>query len=186
MVILIRQGSGTNHGGPSQSTSSYPWAYLDIAQRTRLTLQQEHEAKITQTSGQDALSHAIQAAELYMKAVGEAPSAAAKTRLRRKCRELIALAETLKNQRPTLATPQITATTTTTPATPASAPAPAPAPPSNAPKPKGPRQTRTLPTGEKTILLRSSKLHGNVFPPWDHDPDPAAFRSKRLDEPPFT
>lgn len=141
------------------------------SQKTR----QEHEAKVGQTTGKLALNHAIQAAELYMKAVKDAPTAAEKSRLKRKCQELIALAETLKK-------PASAASASS------SAPAPAPAPASSKPppKPRGPRQARQLPTNEKTILLRSSRLHGSVFPPWDADPDPAVFRSKRLDEPPFT
>ncbi|ROW14409.1 hypothetical protein VPNG_03954 [Cytospora leucostoma] len=129
----------------------------------------DHEAKLNLTSGQEALSHAIQAAELYMKAVKEAPTAAEKSRLKRKCQELIARAEALK--------------------TPSTTPAPAKGPskaPSKAPKPRGPRQTRVLSTAEKTILLRSSKLHGSIFPPWEADPDPVVFRSKQLDEPLFT
>lgn len=109
-----------------------------------------------------------------MKAVKEAPTAAHKSRLKRKCQELIALAETIK--------------------TPASGVPPRPSPPattaasssSKVPKLRGPRQTRDLPTSEKAILLRSSKLHGSIFPPWEQDPDPAVFRSKRLDDPPFT
>lgn len=97
-----------------------------------------------------------------MRAVQEAPTAAEKSRLKRKCQELIARAETLKT------------------------PPPSTQMPSKAPKPGGPHQTRVLPTAEKTILLRSSKLHGSIFPPWEADPDPAVFRSKRLDEPLFT
>lgn len=100
-----------------------------------------------------------------MKAVKEAPTAAAKSRLKRKCQDLIALAETLKSPTPGAS--------------------PAAASSSKTPKPRNPRQNRELPTSEKTILLRSSKLHGNVFPPWDHDPDSAVFRSKRLDDPLF-
>ena len=96
-----------------------------------------------------------------MKAVKEAPTAAEKSRLKAKCRDLIAQAETLKTAGPTAAPPK-------------------------APKPRGPRQSRELPTAEKTILWRSSKLHGSVFPPWEADPDPAVFRSKKLDEPLFT
>ncbi|KAK7712598.1 cysteine protease [Diaporthe eres] len=121
----------------------------------------EYEAKISRTSGQEAFKNAIQAAELYMKAVKEAPTAAEKSRLKAKCRDLIAQAETLKTSGPTAAPPK-------------------------APKPRGPRQSRELPTAEKTILWRSSKLHGSVFPPWEADPDPAVFRSKKLDEPLFT
>lgn len=40
---------------------------------------------------------------------------------------------------------------------------------------KVPPQTRQIPTNEKNILLRSSRLHGNVFPPWDSEPDPKEF-----------
>lgn len=136
-----------------------------------LTTQQEHEAKISKTSGQEALNHAIQAAELYMKAVKEAPTAAHKLRLKRKCQDLIALAETIKP----LASGVTPRSSTPTAASSA-----------KAPKSRGPRQSRELPTSEKNILLRSSKLHGSIFPPWDHDPDQSVFRSKRLDEPPFT
>lgn len=95
-----------------------------------------------------------------MNAVKDAPTAAEKSRLKRKCQELIARAETLKS--------------------PASIPIR-----SKGPRPEGPRQTRVVPTAEKNILLRSSKLHGSIFPPWEADPDPAVFRSKRLDDPPF-
>lgn len=111
-----------------------------------------------------------------MKAVREAPTAAQKTRLKRKCQDLIALAETIKPAA-SVGTPR-----SSTPAAAAAASSSS----SKAPKPRGPRQSRELPTGEKTILLRSSKLHDSVFPPWEHDPDQAVFRSKRLDDPPFT
>lgn len=109
-----------------------------------------------------------------MKAVKEAPTAAHKSRLKRKCHELIALAETIKTSgpgAPPRPSPPATAATSSS---------------SKLPKSKGPRQTRELPTSEKAILLRSSKLHGSIFPPWEQDPDPTVFRSKRLDEPPFT
>jgi hypothetical protein len=43
------------------------------------------------------------------------------------------------------------------------------------PEPPGPKSTRQLSTAEKTILLRSSKLHGKVFPPWETAPQPSAF-----------
>ena len=29
-----------------------------------------------------------------------------------------------------------------------------------------PESTRTLTVAEKTLILKSSKLHGNIFPPW--------------------
>lgn len=40
---------------------------------------------------------------------------------------------------------------------------------------KLPRIVRQLPTSEKNIILRGSKLHGNIFPPWESDPDPDDF-----------
>lgn len=40
---------------------------------------------------------------------------------------------------------------------------------------KLPRLVRQLPTSEKNIILRGSKLHGNIFPPWESDPDPQDF-----------
>ncbi len=39
-----------------------------------------------------------------------------------------------------------------------------------------PQQSRELPTAEKNVLLRSSKLHGNLFPPWNAAPPPDAFQ----------
>lgn len=115
-----------------------------------------------------------------MKAAKEAPTAARKTRLKRKCHDLIALAETIKRPAAAVEPPR-----SSTPAAPAASPSSSSSSSSKTPKLKGPRQTRDLPTSEKAILLRSSKLHGSIFPPWEQDPDPAVFRSKRLDEPPF-
>lgn len=112
-----------------------------------------------------------------MKAVREASTAAHKLRLKRKCQDLIALAETIK--------PLASGAAPRSSPSPAAAAA-ATASSAKAPKSRGPRQSRELPTNEKAILLRSSKLHGSVFPPWEHDPDPSVFRNKRLDEPPFT
>lgn len=48
------------------------------------------------STGQDALSHAIRAVDLFMAAVKQAPTKTDAARLRRKCAELIAHAETLK------------------------------------------------------------------------------------------
>lgn len=106
-----------------------------------------------------------------MNAVREAPTAAHKSRLKRKCQDLIALAETIKPR------------TSGVPPRPSAPPAAAS---SKAPAPRSARKSRELPTSEKTILLRSSKLHSSVFPPWEHDPDQSVFRSKRVDEPPYT
>jgi len=38
-----------------------------------------------------------------------------------------------------------------------------------------PRSSRDLPPGEEVILLRSSELHGNKFPPWRVNPASSAF-----------
>lgn len=43
------------------------------------------------------------------------------------------------------------------------------------PDPPGPTSTRELSTAEKVILLRSSKLHGSTFPPWEAPPTAEAF-----------
>ncbi|TPX12124.1 uncharacterized protein E0L32_007239 [Thyridium curvatum] len=47
--------------------------------------------------------------------------------------------------------------------------------------PSTPRVTRELPTGEKAILLRSSRLHGNVFPPWEAEPETDQFATSPED-----
>jgi len=41
---------------------------------------------------------------------------------------------------------------------------------------KLPRQVRQIPTSEKTILYKNSRLHGNTFPPWESDPDDHYFK----------
>ncbi len=87
------------------------------------------------SSGKDALDHAIQAAELYMRAAGGAVNKLDAARFRRKCHELIAYAEQLKAQ---LANPG--------------------------------RLDRP------DILQRSSRLHGNEFPPWENDPADVEFQ----------
>jgi calpain-7 len=48
---------------------------------------------------------------------------------------------------------------------------------------KLPRMVRQLPTSEKNILLRASKLHGNIFPPWESDPDPDDFTGPLFKDP---
>lgn len=70
-----------------------------------------------------------------------------RTRLSRKCNELLSLAEGLK----------LLALN---------------------PDPPGPKSTRELTTAEKTIILRASKIHGKLFPPWEHPPGPDAFAKK--------
>jgi len=48
-----------------------------------------------------------------------------------------------------------------------------------------PQQSRELPAAEKTILLRSSKLHGSIFPPWESAPGEGAFKPASEDAAPF-
>ncbi|KAH6985097.1 hypothetical protein BKA56DRAFT_671533 [Ilyonectria sp. MPI-CAGE-AT-0026] len=60
---------------------------------------QAAESLVARSSGQAALDHAIQAADLYMRAASEAVSKPEATRLRQKCRQLITLAERLKASR---------------------------------------------------------------------------------------
>lgn len=38
-----------------------------------------------------------------------------------------------------------------------------------------PVSRRELSTREKIILLETSKLHGDIFPPWQTAPDPSEF-----------
>jgi len=101
-----------------------------------------------ETKGEEALKHAITAAELYMQAAGKARTPEDRKRLRTKCAELIALGERLKTG--------------------------AKSPPA-ASRPPVPESTRPLTTAEKTIVLKASRLHGNVFPPWESAPNPASF-----------
>lgn len=108
---------------------------------------QEHERKAASSSGKEALSHAISAAELYMQAVQKAAAPADRMRLSRKCSDMLDLAERLKSL-------------------------------SMNPEPPGPKSTRQLSTAEKAILLRSSRLHGKVFPPWEAAPESKAFAKK--------
>ncbi|GJN85183.1 cysteine protease [Purpureocillium lilacinum] len=68
---------------------------------------QAAEALLARSSGQDALTYAIRAAELYMAAAGEASDKSDAARLRRRCRELIVHAEKLKAQIAAAAQPSL-------------------------------------------------------------------------------
>ncbi|KAI1156041.1 PALB protein [Nemania diffusa] len=121
---------------------------------------QEHERLASSCSGKEALDHAIAAAELYMKAARQATSQVDKKRMNRKCEELIMRAESLKKSS------QVTDSV------------------SNVERRlKLPRQVRQLPTSEKTILYRNSRLHSNTFPPWESDPDPTYFQGDIYSDP---
>ncbi len=120
--------------------------------RPRLTEPQEHERRAVSTRGQEALDHAIAAAELYMQAAGKARTPEDRKRLRRKFADLVALGERLK----------------------ATTKGPAPAV-SRSSGPPVPESSRPLTTAEKTIILKASRLHGSVFPPWESAPGPESF-----------
>jgi hypothetical protein len=107
-------------------------------------------------SGKEALNHAIAAAEHYMKAAKESTSPVDKKRLNKKCQDLVLKAESLK----------MSSRVTTDSV-------------SNVERRlKLPRQVRQIPTSEKSMLYRNSRLHGNIFPPWESDPDPACFQGE--------
>lgn len=59
---------------------------------------QAAESLLAASTDQDALGHAIRAAELYMRAAGEASDKTHASQLRRKCQDLIAYAERVKAQ----------------------------------------------------------------------------------------
>ncbi|CAH0041629.1 unnamed protein product [Clonostachys solani] len=73
-------------------------SWEDGAKRTGST--QDAEALVAVSTGQDALNHAIRAAELFMAAASQAVTKADVNRLRRKCGELIDRAEQLKTTLP--------------------------------------------------------------------------------------
>ncbi|KAM7196007.1 calpain-like protease [Naviculisporaceae sp. PSN 640] len=108
----------------------------------------EHERLLSRSTGSDALKHAIAAAELYMQAARKAKTPSERSRLSRKCSDLLALGERLK------------ANTTVA---------------SAASRPPVPESTRPLTIQEKTIIVKASKLHGNIFPPWETAPGPETF-----------
>lgn len=98
----------------------------------------------------EALQNAIQAVELYMKAAKLASNEEDRTRLRRKCKQLLSRAEAIK------------ASTDWTPT-------------KREPFTKIPLSERELTKEEQLILLESSRLNGFVFPVWKSDPDDGTF-----------
>ncbi|OLN81796.1 Calpain-like protease palB/cpr-8 [Colletotrichum chlorophyti] len=116
----------------------------------------KEEALMAKSTGREALNHAIAAADLYMKAAQEAASPVDRARLRKKCERLITHAEQLK------ASPKHAATA-------------AAGTVANAMTSSHHCHLRQIPSAERAILLRSSRLHGNIFPPWQADPSESAF-----------
>ncbi|RWA08027.1 hypothetical protein EKO27_g7093 [Xylaria grammica] len=122
---------------------------------------QEHESLASSCSGKEALDHAVAAAELYMKAAKQSTSPIDKKRMNRKCEELILKAESLK-KKPSRVTDSVSVVEW---------------------RLKLPQQVRQVPTSEKNILYRNSRLHGNTFPPWESDPDPTYFLGDTYSDP---
>ncbi|XXG96534.1 ADP/ATP carrier protein [Hypoxylon texense] len=120
----------------------------------------EQEALASKTNGKEALDHAIAAAEFYMKAAQATSSQRDKGRLNKKCQAMVTMAENLKKT--SEAGGSVAAVEK---------------------RLKLPRQTRQIPISEQNILLRGSKLHGNIFPPWDSDPDPKEFTGNLFTDP---
>ncbi|KIE00403.1 Cysteine protease rim-13, partial [Metarhizium majus ARSEF 297] len=103
---------------------------------------QAAESLATGAAGKDALNNAIKAAELYMRAAGEAASKTDAVRFRRKCQEMITYAERLKATLGGGAKPEEL--------------------PAMRPSLSEPRSV--------SILRLGSKLHGNDFPIWQEGP----------------
>ncbi|KAI5863196.1 cysteine proteinase [Durotheca rogersii] len=120
----------------------------------------EREALASRTYGKDALDHTIAAAELYMKAARAASIPGEKSRLTKKCHEVLSRAEALKKLGQDRNSVEIVEK-----------------------RLKLPRPTRQVPASEQAILLRSSRLHGNIFPPWESDPDPNEFSDELFGDP---
>jgi calpain-7 len=91
-----------------------------------------------------------------MKAVKLASNEQERTRLRGKCKQLLARAEYIKKS------------DTWSPKT------------TNNSVLKVPASERAITTTEKIILLEGSKLHGFIFPPWEADPDESIFNDDKL------
>ncbi|OAA58508.1 calpain-like protease [Niveomyces insectorum RCEF 264] len=146
----------------------------------------EREALIAQSSGKAALAHVIAAVEMYMKAVREASSPADRTRLRRKCDELMAYGERLKAGADAPVESAVASLSLSQ--APSSEVLPKPAPPKAAssgnkalstaapPGAVAAAPSRELPKKEQIILLKASRLHGAVFPPWDAEPADDLFQ----------
>lgn len=102
----------------------------------------------------EALEHAIEAIELYMQAIRLARSPAEKVRLKGKCYEAMDRAEDIKKM-DRWPLPELANDVQGKPDKLAL---------------QAPLSTRELDAREKLILLKSSRLHGSVFPQWTGEP----------------
>jgi len=110
-----------------------------------------------------ALDSCIRAAELYIQARHEAATPAERDALERRCADVLAKAERWK----AAARSTSDAGTKTTHAA---------SPPPYTPKKRPPPEsTSKLSVKEETLLLRSSKINGGIYPPWKANPELAEF-----------
>lgn len=103
----------------------------------------------------DALCHAIRAAELYLDAARFESNETERARLRAKCSELLSMAEEIRNS---VGWPLKTKY-------------------SSKQSQIVPASTRKITQDEKLILLESSKLNNFLFPPWISDLNDAIFEN---------
>ncbi|RKF81679.1 Calpain-like protease palB [Golovinomyces cichoracearum] len=113
---------------------------------------------------EDSLRNAIRATELYMRAAGLAKLQSDKVRLRAKCQSLLSKAE------------QIKSTIEWSPVIIGSSPL----------QLKPPISSREISPQERRILLESSRLNGNLFPPWTSEPDDLVFENSKEGETLYT
>jgi len=116
----------------------------------------EHERRIGRASGKEALDIAVQTVQLYLDACEKATISSDRIRIKRKLKEVFALAERIKKANQNAQNVQ------------------------NAPS--IPQSTRSMTTAEKTIIWRSSLLHNNKFPPWESAPDASVFAETGADD----
>lgn len=127
---------------------------------------QEAEASIPQAvTRQDALNRAIEAAELYMKAIKLSSNDHERSRLKLRCKEVLARAEEIQLLKSW--TPQKPIVSSSQPQSKAL---------------RVPVSGRNPTTREEIILLEGSKLHGFLFPPWKTEPQPDIFEKSGNDD----
>ncbi|KAI5856944.1 hypothetical protein BZA05DRAFT_162398 [Tricharina praecox] len=125
-----------------------------------------------------ALQAAIQAAELYIRAGRETSQQSDKQLLDRKCSAVLAKAEGWKK---VIAGEKSKGEELQPKVGLAASPSQPPSrPPRKRPTPK---VTRALSVKEQTVLLKSSKINGGVFPPWKGPPAPAEFAGAPFQDP---
>ncbi|KAI9838547.1 MAG: hypothetical protein M1819_004856 [Sarea resinae] len=117
------------------------------------------EARIFSSSTkEDALSSAIGAVELYMRALKHAKTPEDKAKLKRKCQDLLEQAERIKESENWNARDANRNNA------------------SSVQKLAQPGEDREIPVREQRILWESSKLNGFIFPPWKGTPEPNEFQ----------